>query len=550
MSALARGALLLFLALAPARLFAQEETDPTEVAIGERLFLETRFAEFFARNATDVNLPLPTGDPVVASTDTPGAPLPGPFAGSSINCRACHLVDEQLEVPGGGMRTYTDFARRSPVPAREDGRLTAVRNSPPLVNASLPRSGGLLLHFDGEFATLEELVRDTLTGRNYGWLPGESAPAAAHVARVIREDDGSGDLAQEFGGSYARVLGGTDPALPAELRLRKRFRLDVERASDREILDAVARLIAAYVSQLEFETDERGAFVGSPFDRFLALNDLPRAPRGAEKAARHSERLRRSLEKLHSPRFVAEGPFAFHDQQREFGAEELEGLRIFLAEPPARGSGGPERRRRGGIGNCVACHPAPAFTDFRLHNTGVSQLGYDEVHGDGSFLALDVPDLARRNLDPDAWLPATARHPNAREPFRAIPRHGNAGLVDLGAWNVFANPDFPGSQARLRRALCLEAGPRRRCDRERLLARALATFKTPGLRDLSHSAPYMHDGAFDTLEDVIGFYRRASELARSGELRNGAAPIAEIVLAPEDVAPLAAFLRSLNEDYE
>jgi cytochrome c peroxidase len=366
---------------------------------------------------------------------------------------------------------------------------------------------------------------------------------------VIREDDGSGDLGQAFGGSYARVLKGTDPALPEELRLRRRFRLNVERASDEKILDTVARLVAAYVRQLEFETSDSDAFVGSPFDRFLELNALPRVPWKHETPQQYSERLRRAVERIRSPRFVAEGPFLFHDQERRFGALELAGLRVFLADVP-EGGVEPGDLARGGVGNCAACHPAPLFTDFRLHNTGVSQLGYDEVHGDGSFLALDVPDLARRNLDPDAWLPATARHPNAREPFRAIPRHGNAGLVDLGAWNVFANPDFPGSQARLRRALCLEAGPRRRCDRERLLARALATFKTPGLRDLSHSAPYMHDGAFDTLEDVIGFYRRASELARSGELRNGAAPIAEIVLAPEDVAPLAAFLRSLNEDYE
>jgi cytochrome c peroxidase len=465
-----------------------------------------------------------------------------------MNCRACHLVDEQLDTPGGGMRTYADFARRSPVPAREDGRLTAVRNSPPLVNASLPRSGGLLLHFDAEFATLEGLVRDTLTGRNYGWMPGEAAFAVAHVARVIREDDGSGDLAQEFGGSYARVFEGTDRRLPDGLRLRRRFRLDVERASDEEIVDAVARLIAAYVGQLEFETDERGAFLGSPFDRFLALNGLPRAPRRAETAARHSERLRRSLEKLRSPRFVADGPFAFHDQQREFGPEELAGLRIFLAEPPARGVSA-DPRRPGGVGNCAACHPAPLFTDFRLHNTGVSQLGYDAVHGDGSFLALAVPDLATRNLDAEAWLPASAQHPNAREPFRAIPRRENPQLADLGAWNVFANPDFPAPQARLRRALC-EPGSRRPCDRERLLARALGAFKTPGLRDLSHSAPYMHDGAFDTLEDVVRFYRRVSELARAGQLRNGAAPIAGIALSSEDVAPLAAFLRSLNEDYE
>jgi hypothetical protein len=437
MSPLVHGALLLFLALVPARLVAQDEADPAEVAIGERLFLETRFAEFFARNATDVNLPLPTGDPVVATTDTPRAALPGPFAGGSINCRACHLVDEQLEVPGGGMRTYTDFARRSPVPAREDGRLTAVRNSPPLVNASLPRSGGLLLHFDGEFATLEGLVRDTLTGRNYGWLPGESTLATAHVARVIREDDGSGDLGQAFGGSYARVLKGTDPALPEELRLRRRFRLNVERASDEKILDTVARLVAAYVRQLEFERSDSDAFVGSPFDRFLELNALPRVPWKHETPQQYSERLRRAVERIRSPRFVAEGPFLFHDQERRFGALELAGLRVFLADVP-EGGVEPGDLARGGVGNCAACHPAPLFTDFRLHNTGVSQLGYDEVHGDGSFLALDVPDLARRNLDPNAWLPATARHPNAREPFRAIPRHGDPGLVDLGAWNVFA----------------------------------------------------------------------------------------------------------------
>jgi len=56
-----------------------------------------------------------------------------------MNCRACHLVDEQSGVSGGGNRTYDDFARRSPIPAREDGLATTPRQSPPLVNASLAR---------------------------------------------------------------------------------------------------------------------------------------------------------------------------------------------------------------------------------------------------------------------------------------------------------------------------------------------------------------------------------------------------------------------------
>jgi cytochrome c peroxidase len=538
-------ALVLWIALAGA-LAAHAQEDPAEVTVGERLFLETRFAEFFARNATDVNLPLAAGDPVVATTATTTGPLPGPFAGESINCRSCHFVGEQLGVAGGGMRTYADFTRRSPVSAREDGHTTAVRNSPPLVNASLERPNGLVLHFDGEFATLEALVLATLTGRNFGWLPGESQLAVAHIARVIREDDGSGALAQQFGGSYARVLASTDPTLPVDFRLRPLFRVDVERDSDAKIVDTVARLISAYVRSLEFETDEAGAFVGSPFDLFLERNGLPRFLRHGETPQNYSKRLRGMLKKLRSPRFVADGPFALHDQQRLFGATELEGLRIFLAEPPKKGLL-PSDVLSGGIGNCVACHPAPAFTDFRFHNTGVSQFEYDAVHGEGSFAALGVPDLATRGLDPDEWLPATAQHPNAREPFRAIPSAANPALADLGLWNVFANPDFPEPQDRLKRMLCRKV---RRCDSELALGRALAAFKTPGLRDLSHSAPYLHDGGSDTLEDVIEFYREASRLARAGELRNGAPAMAGIALRTDDVAPLAAFMRSLNEDYQ
>ncbi|HBH81667.1 MAG TPA: hypothetical protein DDY39_17720, partial [Nitrospira sp.] len=62
------------------------------------------------------------------SVKTIGAPIaPGPFKGRSMNCRACHLVDDVLEAPGGGMRSYTDFARRSPIPARADGKTVAVR---------------------------------------------------------------------------------------------------------------------------------------------------------------------------------------------------------------------------------------------------------------------------------------------------------------------------------------------------------------------------------------------------------------------------------------
>ncbi|MBX3304235.1 MAG: hypothetical protein KF693_18640 [Nitrospira sp.] len=120
---------------------------------------------------------------VVGAVETVGTPInPGPFKGRSMNCRACHLVDV-LDAPRGGIRAYADFARRSPLPARADGKTVAVRNSPPPVSAVLNRPGGALFHFDAEFSSMEGLVASTFTGRNFGWLPGERAQAIAHVTR-------------------------------------------------------------------------------------------------------------------------------------------------------------------------------------------------------------------------------------------------------------------------------------------------------------------------------------------------------------------------------
>ena len=111
--------------------------------------METRFAQAFKAfldAGGDVNDPN-AGDPVVDSVETLGAPITAeaPFRGMSMNCRSCHFVDDLLTAPGGGMRSYTDFARRSPIPARADGKTHAPRNSPPLVNATLDRPGGMLL---------------------------------------------------------------------------------------------------------------------------------------------------------------------------------------------------------------------------------------------------------------------------------------------------------------------------------------------------------------------------------------------------------------------
>src|ERR1700733_14046738 len=100
---------------------APTESDATPPAdsIGEALFLDTRFAEFFAANMVGVNQPLPKGDPVVEQVETTNGPLAGPFAGQAINCRSCHFVTEFQGITGGGNRTYSDFTTRSPIPLSE-----------------------------------------------------------------------------------------------------------------------------------------------------------------------------------------------------------------------------------------------------------------------------------------------------------------------------------------------------------------------------------------------------------------------------------------------
>ena len=455
------------------------------------------------------------------------------------------------------MRTYADFARRSPLPARADGKTVAVRNSPPLVNSALDRPGGVLFHFDAEFNSMEELVAATFTGRNFGWLPGERAQAIAHIARVVRSDDGTGDLAKEFDGTPFQVLfGGTDASIPEEFKLTAKFRVAVGSASDQQVFDAVVKVVAAYVNGLLFsQTEDGGVPIRSPFDVFLEVNGFPQTPDSNESPLDYSRRLLQLVKARESAgtlQFVTSNPnrtdgqFQFHTQPFSFGRQELAGLKMFLTEPAALPAL-PTELATGTIGNCIACHAAPNFTDFKAHNTGTTQKEYDSIpgHGSGAFMNLAIPSLDSRTADD---LPATEQHPTASERFRAVPSSGTT-LTDLGLWNVFANPDMPTPQSKIRTMLCDGEQP---CliSQSELLDRAIARFKTPGLHDLGHSAPFMHNGQFDRVDDVLAFYREISDLSRDGKLRNGASQLQGIALKADDLPALAAFLGALNEDYQ
>jgi cytochrome c peroxidase len=122
----------------------------------------------------------------------------------------------------------------------------------------------------------------------------------------------------------------------------------------------------------------------------------------------------------------------------------------------------------------------------------------------------------------------------------------SAESADLGLWNVYGNPDLPGPQPAIERKL----NPEGRLNPDEVLRLAMGRFKTPTVRALGLSAPYLHSGRLHELEDVLNFYRKMSDLAREGKMRNAPREFHSMRLQADDIAPLAAFLRALNEDYE
>lgn len=71
-------------------------------------------------------------------------------------------------------------------------------------------------------------------------------------------------------------------------------------------------------------------------------------------------------------------------------------------------------------------------------------------------------------------------------------------------------------------------------------------FKTPGLRDVSKRAPYMHDGSLRTLREVVEFYNRGAAGPTAGRGR-----LAPLRLAEAQIDELVAFLEALDgEGYQ
>jgi cytochrome c peroxidase len=71
----------------------------------------------------------------------------------------------------------------------------------------------------------------------------------------------------------------------------------------------------------------------------------------------------------------------------------------------------------------------------------------------------------------------------------------------------------------------------------------MGTFLTPSLRELTHTAPYMHNGMIKSLEDVVSFYNNGG-----GEDSNKDKRIKKLGLSKSQQKDLVAFLKSLSGD--
>jgi cytochrome c peroxidase len=311
------------------------------------------------------------------------------------------------------------------------------------------------LHSDGEFPSLEALAKGTFAGRPMGWLPGEEAEAFETMRAVLLRDR----------------------HYPAQFNAA--FKVNLATLNAEQAAQQAALAVAAFLRTLRSPLD-------SPYDRFLKanrLNDQAREP---------------LLARLTQPEALQLTP--------GFDAAALHGMQIFF-----RTNG------TSSVGNCVACHTPPLFTDFSFHNVGISQDEYDTLHGAGRFAALAIPATAQRPI----------------ERLRMAPERGLPERADLGHWNI----------------IDLARSPLRRAGEsdEALLQRMLGAFKTPTLRHLVYSYPYFHNGAATDLADALRVKIRLSEQARAGGLRAADDELWRMRLSAADVTPLVRFLATLNE---
>ena len=73
-------------------------------------------------------------------------------------------------------------------------------------------------------------------------------------------------------------------------------------------------------------------------------------------------------------------------------------------------------------------------------------------------------------------------------------------------------------------------------------------FKTPTVRNAAVTAPYMHNGVFSTLEEVIDFYNKGGGIGAGIAVDNQTLPPDELNLSEKEKKALIAFLNTLTDE--
>jgi len=139
--------------------------------------------------------------------------------------------------------------------------------------------------------------------------------------------------------------------------------------------------------------------------------------------------------------------------------------------------------------------------------------------------------------DPTALTPAERRGLTLFRSLktRCFECHGFPTLANPD-FKVIGVPDLPGQEKDLGRA---ETGAGPAYER---------AFKVPTLRNVALTAPYMHNGRFQTLEEVLSFYSKGGGRGEGLDLKNLDDKIRVFSLSSEEQQDLIAFLRSLTDE--
>lgn len=72
-------------------------------------------------------------------------------------------------------------------------------------------------------------------------------------------------------------------------------------------------------------------------------------------------------------------------------------------------------------------------------------------------------------------------------------------------------------------------------------------FKTPTIRNSDLTAPYMHNGVYDTMEEVIDFYNRGGGAGIGIDSEYQTLPLDKLNLTKQEIKDLIAFIKTLND---